>query len=402
MRWPASWKDPSALALVKGTAINCLLLEPGAGLAPVAERAKQAGLTVVDGAHPPAGVTIVKGEWPGIQLSRGGGDATDAGPTGVPWVDSNGWKIRLEAALHPGSGIWVDAPPKGPIILGPSYLLAIADSGAHGGRWILSLEDQLASSIAKANPKALETWKSLAGAAGFFAMHKGWADYLPQAVIGVVSDFTGQNEFFSLELLNLLARTNEQYRIMPKADIPEPSWTGLRAVIYADADPPGAALRKRILAFVEAGGMLITGPKWGPPAGAPARGDEFPRYSLRVLGKGRVAVATSDPDDPYVLANDSVVLVSHRYDLLRFWNGGAVGSYLTMAPDRKHAVAHLLFYASRGPDEASVRVAGRFRTGRLWTLDRTEPRPLPMERQADAVELHLPSVSHYAAAELEV
>src|ERR1017187_1448513 len=58
-------------------------------------------------------------------------------------------------------------------------------------------------------------------------------------------------------------------------------------------------------------------------------------------------IAKADPDDPYVLASDSALLISHRYELLRFWNGGAVGSYLTVAPDRKRAVAHLLFL--RGP-----------------------------------------------------
>jgi len=130
--------------------------------------------------------------------------------------------------------------------------------------------------------------------------------------------------------------------------------------------------------------------------------DEYLRYATRTLGKGRLAVAKADPDDPWVLANDSALLISRRYELLRFWNGGAVGSYLTVAPDRKRAVAHLLFYADRGPDHVSVRIAGRYRKASLWTPDRLEPRPVEMEIQKDAVELHLPAVSQYAAAELEV
>jgi hypothetical protein len=130
--------------------------------------------------------------------------------------------------------------------------------------------------------------------------------------------------------------------------------------------------------------------------------EEHPRYAARTLGKGRLAIAKADPDDPYVLANDSALLISHRYELLRFWNGGAVGSFLTVAPDRKRAVAHLLFYAGRGPDHASVRIVGRYRKASLWTLDRPAPLPVEMEIQKDAVELHLPAVSQYAAAELEV
>src|ERR1039457_3521659 len=152
---------------------------------------------------------------------------------------------------------------------------------------------------------------------------------------------------------------------------------------------------------VSAGGLLITGPKWGVPPGMPAT-EEHPRYAARTLGKGRLAIAKADPDDPYVLASDSALLISHRYELLRFWNGGALGSFLTVAPDRKRAVAHLLFYADRGPDHVSVRILGRYRKASLWTTDRQEPRPLEMEIQKDAVELHLPVVSQYAAAELEV
>jgi hypothetical protein len=49
-----------------------------------------------------------------------------------------------------------------------------------------------------------------------------------------------------------------------------------------------------------------------------------------------------------------------------------------------------------------VRILGRYQKASLWTTDRQEPRPLEMEIQKDAVELHLPVVSQYAAAELEV
>jgi hypothetical protein len=399
MRWPGSWKSPAGVALLKGTPINWILVDKDAALAPVVEQAKQAGLQVAEIDSPPAGAAILKGEWPGIAMTRGGG--ASAGPTGVPWVDTNSWKIRLEAARRPGADIWVDAPPKGPRVFASSYRTAIADAAAHGGRWVISLDAQLAAGIADGKAPALATWKDIAGTAGFFAMRKQWPAYLPEAIVGIVSDFAGGNEFMGQELLNLIGRTNQQYVVLLKTKLPKTPFNGLRAVIYADAEPPTAELRKQILDFVSAGGLLITGPKWGIPPGAAAR-DEHPRYAARTLGKGRVAIAKTEPDDPYVLANDSVLLISHRHELVRFWNGGAVGSYLTVAPDRKRAVAHMLFYADRGPDQASVRIVGRYRKASLWTPDRQEPRPVEMEIQKDAVELHLPAVSQYAAAELEV
>lgn len=388
MRWPDTWTDSSALNLLKGTAIDYLLI--GKGLETVRSRALREGFDVADSDAVPAGVTRVKGEWPGVRVSRGGRGAS-GGPTGVPWVDSNGWLIRLESALHPESSVWVDAQP-----VAGSYLTAIADCASRGGRWIVSLDDALAAGVAARQAQALDTWKKAAAAAGFFAAHKAWAGYSPLAVVGVVSDFTGANEFFSRELLNLLDRAGQHYRIVLKDRVA--SLASLRALLYADAEPPAPALRKQILEFVQAGGMLITGPCWGE-AGAPVKGDEHPRYGWRSLGKGRIALAHADPDDPYLWANDSVVLVSHRYDLVRFWNGGATGAFCTTSPDGKQAVAHLLFYANRGPDSASVRIAGRYRAVKAWTVD--GPVKVEMELQKDAVEVRLPQVSQYVGLELD-
>jgi hypothetical protein len=398
MRWPGSWKSPSAVGLLKGTPINWLLIDKDPSLAPVIEQAKQSGIQVAEIAAPPAGVAILPGEWPGVAMARGG--ASNAGPTGVPWVDTNSWKIRLEALRRPGINIWIDAAPKSARVSASSYRTAIADSAAHGGRWIISLDAQLAAGLSDNNPNALAAWKQITAVAGFFSQPKPWAAYVPEAIVGVISDFAGDNEFMGQELLNLIGRTNQQYVALLKTKLPATPFRGLRAVIYADAQPPAPELRKQILDFVSAGGLLITGPKWGVPPGAPAR-DEHPRYTNRTLGKGRVAFAKADPDDPFVLANDSVILISHRYELLRFWNGGAVGSYLTVSADRKRAVAHLFFYSDRGPDNASVRIVGRWRKASLWSPDRQDPRPVEMEIQKDAVELHLPQVAQYAAAELE-
>ncbi len=401
-RWPASWKEPAALSLVRGSAINCLVMPEGE-FGPVRARAQQDGLQVVDASSPPAGVAIIPGVWPGVKLTESGGvDQAAAGPTGEPWVDSNGWKIRLAAALHQGGSVWVDVAPKGPRLTAESYQLAIADAAAHGGRWILSLDDQLALDLAGQQPEALQTWKRLTATAGFFAARQAWAAYVPEAVVGVVSDFSGNNEFLSNEILNLVARTNQQYRVIPKSPVTDASLRGLRGVLYADADPPAPELRKRILAFVQAGGMLITGPAWGEPPGTLVTGEEHPRYGWRALGKGKVAVAKTQLDDPYLIAGDSVILVSHRYELLRLWNPGAAIAALTVAPDRKRAAVQMVFYASaRVQDGPTVKVVGRYRTARLWSLDRPAAQEVEMVSLPGATELHLPQVSVYAGIELE-
>ncbi len=402
MQWPPLWKDAATLDLLKGTAINCLLMEKGADRGHILAKAQQAGLKIVESVSALPGVTIVEGEWPGVKLTESGAvDHVSAGPTGAPWVDSNGWKVRLAAALHPGDGIWVSATPARPRLFAESYQIGVADAAAHGGRWIISLDERLAGQVAAGNPEALATWRKLTESAAFFSARKSWADYSPQAVIGIISDFSGPNEFMTHEILNLVARTNQQYRILVKEGIAQASFEGLRALLYADEQPPSANLRRQVLRFVEAGGMLITGPKWGELPGMPAAGIEHPRYALRILGKGKVAVARPDFEDPYLVANDSVVLISHRYELLRFWNGGAIGSFFTRTPDSKHAVVQVLFYAEARFGNMTVRVAGQYRRARLWTLDQPLSRNLELEIQNEAVELHLPPISQYAAVELE-
>ena len=399
-RWPGVWKDPSALTILKQTPINCLVVDKGGAPDSVLTQAKQSGLTIVDSATPAAGILIGPGEWPGIQAPQRGADAS-AGPTGNAWIESNGWKVRLERMRRPQSAMWIDARPKRASIPADSYVLAFADSAVYGGRWIITLDDQPAAGLPQGNAQAAAAWKRMTDASRFFTGHAAWADMLPRAVVGIVSDFAGENEFMGQELLNLTARTNQQYRIILKDKLSPSSFNGLKALLYADVTPPGAVLKSRILAFVQAGGLLITGPKWGIAPGMRASKQDNDGYVWRTSGKGRIAFAKAEFDDPWTLAQEAVLLVSHRNDLLRFWNAGSVSAYYTAAPDGKRAVVHMLYYANRGPVSSLVRVVGAWRSAKLWNLDQSDPRPLEVSPQDGAVELQLPAISQYAALELE-
>jgi hypothetical protein len=324
----------------------------------VRARAEAEGLRVVHPDLPPDGVTVVKGEWPGVRLSRGGGDAA-AGPTGAPWVDSNGWRVRLAKAMKPGAEVWVAAAtPRGAFRLRTgAYLTAVADTAAYGGRWIVEIEDDLAAELCDSKGEAI--WKTIADAGGFFAAHAEWESWQPAALVGVISDFSGENEFFSGELLNLLARAGLHFVVWPKDRVPE--MRGVRAVIYADQQPPSDELRRRLKAF---GGVVIEG-----------------------------------QGDPFEVAQDAAVKISHRYDQVRCWNAGAFGSYMATSLGGRKAVVHLLFYADRGPNEASVRIAGPWREAK-GTMVNVPSASVDVVRQKDAIEVHLPQVGQYVALEL--
>ena len=158
MRWPGGWKDPALLGLLKGTAIDYLIVDKGDEWESVRAGARQQGLRVAEAGSAVAGVTAIKGEWPGVRMSRGGPGQAIGGPTGVPWVDSNGWAVRLAAVRYPESAVWVDAPPSGNLrITAGAYTLAMADSAAHGGRWVIALDTQLAGGLA-AGLNMATTW----------------------------------------------------------------------------------------------------------------------------------------------------------------------------------------------------------------------------------------------------
>ena len=418
MRWPSQWRDSSALQRISKTPINCLLIENPDSLRSVVEQAQKNGIRVVHAMSELPGILVINGVWPGAKLTQTSSsshkDSASSGPTGLPWVESNGWAIRLVSALNPKSTIWVDVTPKDPP---ESYRLCVADVAAFGGTWIISLDNQLAAGIERGDGESMATWKGLIESVEFFATHNYRTDYVGAAVVGVLSSYSGDNQTLSWEVLKLLTRTTEQYRVIPSGSFSANSLSGLQAVLCPESDLPGGGIRKQLLDFVQNGGLLITRSAWRGMPGTPANWDN-PRYEGHVLGKGTIAVAKSkDAADAYLIANDTVALVSHRFDLLRFWDAGSLNAYLSKAPDGKRAVAQMVFYAwemngataAHGPENATVRVAGRYRTAQLLTFDKQpitlgppDDHGIGMVIYEDSVELHLPPLTHYGAVELDV
>jgi hypothetical protein len=160
-------------------------------------------------------------------------------------------------------------------------------------------------------------------------------------------------------------------------------------------------VRSALTTFVRNGGQLIANKTWGSTDGAAVSGQTHPRFDLFSLGKGSLAISKSDFRDPYLLASDAAILVSHRYDLLRFWNAGAMSAYYSTTADRKRGLVQILFYANRPSEDCSIRINCPYRTAKLSTLDNPDPQPIHAEPQAGALEIHLPRVTQYAALELE-
>jgi hypothetical protein len=394
MRWPAQW-NAAHIDLLKGTPVNCVVVASG----PISEQLAEAGYKVIAPAKAPEGVTLLEGTWPGIRFSRfGGRDTVSAGPTGEPWVDSNVWPVRLAQARTPGTQVWVRALPRDNNMLPGPFIAAMADAAVAGGQWIITLSESLATGIAERKTEAIQAWKSITGAAAFFAQKRDWSDFQPEAVPGVLSDFKTSK---AQDALNLITRSGQQYRIVLREGLRPEGLAGLKAIIDPDATVPPPAVRATVLDFVNSGGILVAGPEWGAITGAVPSGPH-PRFDIFKVGQGTAAISRNAMNDPYLLATDAGIIISHRHDLLRFWNGGPLSAVFSSGKDRKRGLVQIAFYSNRpATGDTSLWVAGPWKAARMLTPADPGGRPAQAVQQRDGLEINLPGAAGYIALELE-
>ena len=75
-----------------------------------------------------------------------------AGPTSLPWVDSNGAVLQIARALAPDKTVWIDFdPPQEAKQAAEAYMLAVADAASYGAKWAISLDDALRADLPRRN-----------------------------------------------------------------------------------------------------------------------------------------------------------------------------------------------------------------------------------------------------------
>lgn len=475
------WHTPAALDMIQGSPVNCLVVSWAAGLAEDAEQqrsirplvdaarqrkldvvgwvegktdnnaaiaaAKDAGLTAVaiqgftgksdfqvipwgDRSTAPWKTTapvlpVTDGVWPGIAGRDAGGqrDTTTAGPTSnLPWLDSNGWFIQLGRAKTQ-TPLWImfDPPGKGEVIPARSYQTAVCDVAVAGGQWVLSLDDAFRAGLAEKDASAKEAWTGLVSAVSFFQKHPEWKTYKSLGALGVVSDFTGDNYDFGGEILNALSRRDFLCTAICDTGKALPSLAGLKVILRADAQAPSAAVKASLLAYVQQGGLLVTGPNWG--ANGVAGESKSPNFNVRTLGKGRIAIAKEDTSDPWDFVTKAQAFISQGDRTAKLFNASASGGFrYSVSPDGKRALLQILSYVTgggrgrggggrAGAAPATVALSSQvtawtrdtYRTARIWTLEASGPGTIEVAKAyAGGTDYHLPAMSAYLALDLEV
>ena len=347
-------------------------------------------------------LSVSENRWPGVGLETMHGDVAVAGPTGIPWVDSNGWFSLLARELGREKLLWLDLdPPASPPASSwhpADYLLAIADSQAYGSWWIVSLEDQMKLRLLRNEPQATKLWNDIGAALSFFKEHKEWRFLSwPEGALAVVSDFRGKNEFLADEVLNLLSRRGVQWRAIERSRVSSRRFDHLKFITWLDDDMPAAHLLSNLLDFAKQGGVLIVPQSWKLSDTPPAEGPLAERYQWSMLGSGRIAQSKKDFQDPYEVAADIHLLMSRRNDLVRLFNAGMASCLCTASRDGKSGLVQILDYSSGPTEFVSLWVRGRSRSARFWTFGAKQPVIIQGKRAGSGMEFELPSFSVYAA-----
>jgi hypothetical protein len=452
------WSDPRALECLASGPVSCLVLTWAAGseidakhqrdLAPLVTAARRAGLAVVgwvtdgadvrqsaaaahssgldaiatvsdeavpelpvlrfrergDGGRSPAAFLGVTGNvWPGFAESPD--DDVDAwtGATGRPWLDSNAWYVRLARKLVAPKTLWLsfDPPEAATTPSATSYVQAIADTALCGARWVVSLDSGLRLGLAEGRPSARNAWTQIARGLTFFQEHRAWGDYHPVGQLGVVSDYSGSDEFLSHEVLNLLARQGSLYRILERTHALAEPFEELNAVLYVDESLPEPDLLRKLYAFAERGGTLITPPGWEERG---SREDDawFSRYRVSRYGSGRLAVARDELTDPHLLAEDAQLLMSHSRDRVRVFNPGLGHAHYSTTGDGRAGVLQMLRFMSQRVYEGRLTVWFRkpWASAQTWQVSAEAAEPNERTPAPPGVEFHLPPVSVYCAVEV--
>jgi hypothetical protein len=454
-----AWAQPAALHLLKGTPVNCLVLEwaggtpqdsaqqqalkpllqagrgraisfvarigPGGALAAAVTSARAAGFSAVMLAEPPAQpldlpvilqaprdkiawkaatpiFSATDNEWPGPKLETMHGDTAVAGPTGVPWVNSNAWFSLLADELAPAKTRWLSFDS--PDISGAqpaNYALAVADSQAYGSRWIVSLDDHLRSTLLKGNPQATTVWAGICETVSFFDLHREWKGFQSQGVLAVVSDFVNDNAFMGREVLNLLNRRQVQFRVVERSEALFAPIPDLRAILWVDKDKPRPDQLGKLLAFVRQGGLVITSAYWGPSGIMPTDRDPSLDYNVYNIGQGQIAVSKEEFQDPYQVAVDAHLLVSRRNDLVRLYNPGTMNCHLSVDPAHKRRLVQILNYSSGTASFITLWMNHRARSARLWRPEAAQSSSIAGVAASAGTEFGLPPISVNCALEVE-
>ncbi|MCC6585270.1 MAG: hypothetical protein IT168_01010 [Bryobacterales bacterium] len=437
VRWPGS--DPKSIDLVKGTAVNCLLLEqkdwsadfsakaaeagiatlgvlrPGEPLDRLAERLTKAKLNgaVLEGNFDDAAVAPVRaglkdsrlalveltarvkmrfgsdapvlgtfqGVWPGINLAEDG--TAKAAPSGAPWIDTNSGFLRFVRTLS-NAGIWIAyQPPKGVTTLA-RYLQAIGDAAMVGARWVVTFDPDFGRRLMEGESKARADWMRMADTLRFYEQHKNWTRMDSLGKLAIVQDIDSGG-LMSGGILDMISVKHTPVRPVPGRLLTASKMEGANMAVNVDPSALDEQKKEILKKFTRAGGTLLTAPPgWKFPA---QRADQI----------------TLDKKDIEILDQiwKEVNSMTGRHNLgARLFNVSSMLSNLVGAPTGHLMVLMLVNYSDFAVENVTAHVLGKYSKATLYEPG-GEPKPAQVYENEEGTGVDIAKVGQIAALVLE-
>ncbi len=421
-RWPSG--DPKSLDLLNGSAINCLWLERPQWSAQFASAAAARGIAtlgvihregdpmeaartlakngftggviegefddyslgVVTGTLAKAGLMYIEsvprsrlrfdtgapivstsqGMWPGIHVAAGG--STSAGPTANPWIDTNTGFIRFVRASTDATAWIAVKPSTGTAFPVQRYVQAIGDAAINGGRWVVSLDDDLWRRILARESDALKDWARMGAALRFFEDHKEWRAATPAGEIAIIEDYDQAR--FSGGLFDMLAAKHMPVFPAPYSKASGDALRDARVAVNPEPENTPAPLTEMLQSLTQSGKMLVNGPPPSPKKAA-AVADAF----------------VFDPTDTRVDTTwQRVSAAIGRQNMgARLFNVSSMLSNLVNLRGQRQLVLHLVNYSDYPASGITARVLGAWRRARLYRPGQ-DPVDLEVQKSEDGTE----------------
>jgi len=412
-RW--RWLETKTLELLKGTPVNCLLVDwdsqqkaqaaifasaaaeqgvatlavihPGGDPSEPARDAIRAKLTgvVLEGDFSPEVTKRVKaavapaplieltmrsrmplgsdapvmgtyqGVWPGIPVMEDG--AAKAGPSGSPWINTNAGFLRAARSFGP-SVIWIaNLPPPKTVITRENYDQVIGDAEMVGARWVIAIDDDLARRLHDGDKAAKDQWARITHQLDFYESRREWHAFRPYGKLAVVQG-PSDGALLSGGILDMIGARHTPVLLVPPERLRPDMLTGATMAVDVDATSLTPAQRDVLKAFTRAGGTLLTGPAdWKESAAT--KPDQITLDEKQ----------TKHLDDIW---HDINAMIGRGNLGVRLFNVSSMLSNLLVSGDGKQELVHLVNYSGYPVELVTVHALGEFHHAYLYTPEAPE------------------------------
>jgi hypothetical protein len=336
------------------------------------------------------------GIWPGM-LTPTEAQGFGAGPTSNPWVLSNGWQVGALFASSAGRPVWMGhrPNPRKPQPLEPKdYLRAVADSGMAGARWIVAVGNEWRPGLISGETKTLEEWRRLGEYIRFFEEHnRELSKFQLWPSVVVVHDPSGQSQFDSFDILNMLAVRQVPHRIMLRPDFRPEAIDKETKVLAFDLAPPKEAEHETLQSFTYGGGTLVTGPRWWVEQEQEGRS-----FKKVIAGAGSIRTfATKEAMDSDRFSRALREIVDKKLAAPKLYNVGTIISLYRFDPESNRALVQMTEYGDYPTENVTVKFPHKVSHASLRAYGENPQELKIYDGQDGGSEIDVPKVPFYCA-----